>query len=59
MNWEKAKQHLDEVLSQYQELIGMPGVNPYFGIAYLKNLLKRYEWGERTQDLYDEMMECE
>jgi hypothetical protein len=59
MEWDKAKQHLETVLGYYKELIGQPGVNVFFGLAYLDTLMKRYLSGERTQELYDEMMESE
>jgi hypothetical protein len=59
MDWSKAEEYLKELINQYIFLIGMPGVMPFFGLAYLDSLLKRYNKGERTQELYDEMMSCE
>jgi hypothetical protein len=59
MDWTKAETYLKEVISQYTSLLGMPQVNPFFGLAYLDGLLKRYNSGERTQELYDEMLACE
>ena len=59
LNWTYAQSRLDEVTDAYKSLIGMRGVNPMFGLAFLGTLNTRFEKGERTQDLYDEMMECE
>ena len=56
IDWPGAYAHTLEVLGEYGKLVGMPNVNPYFGIAYLRSLLKRYESGERTEELYDDMM---
>ena len=57
--WTDAKKHLDEVVAQYKSLVGTPGVNAIFGLAYLNSLLTRYNSGERSEDLYKEMIECE
>lgn len=59
MDWDKAVKYLKEVIDQYKELIGKPMVNPFFGLAFLDSLLKRYNQGERTQELYDAMMGAE
>ncbi len=57
--WDGAKKHLDEVIEEYKKLIGMPGVNPIFGLAYLNSLLTRYNQGERSEELLEEMQTCE
>jgi hypothetical protein len=54
--WEKAKDHLQETRQQYAE-IGASGI-PALTLI-LNPLLIRYEKGERTQELYDEIMESE
>lgn len=59
MDWTKAEEYLKEVIGQYTALIGMPRVMPFLGLIYLDSLLKRYNIGERTQELYDEMLACE
>lgn len=56
MDWVAAEQHLQFVISLYQEL-GMPGV---FGlVTVLRPLEERFLDGERTRELYDEIMELE
>lgn len=60
MNWEKAKRHFDTVRKQYQDLEGMPGVNTSFALRLTFDpLAKRYNAGERTEELYEEMMSVE
>jgi alpha-glucosidase (family GH31 glycosyl hydrolase) len=59
MDWVIAEARLKEVISQYTALFGMPQANPFWGLAYLDSLLKRYNSGERTQELFGEMMSCE
>ena len=56
LDWERAEQWLNEVISEY-EALGPVGV---FGLlAVLLPLRGRLISGERTQDLYDRIMECE
>lgn len=51
--WEEAKAYLDMMIMAYQE-IGSAGT---FGLAFsLYPLKRRYDSGERTQDLYDAIM---
>lgn len=53
MDWEKAEQYLYEMKKAYEE-IGLPGV---FGLTFtIKPLVRRFESGERTPELYDEIM---
>ena len=60
MDWIKAKAHFDDVRGQYQALEGMPGVNTTFALRMVFDpLAKRYNAGERTQELHDEMLEVE
>jgi len=58
-DWDKAKKYLDEVISQYKSLIGMPNANPWYGLLYLNTLKDRYDNFERTEELYTEMTNCE
>ena len=55
MDWEKAIGNVDMLIPLYEE-IGWPGI---FGLNALKSLKRRYERGERSEDLYEEMMEAE
>lgn len=54
--WKAAQAHLQEVRRQYVEIgaAGVPGLT-----LVLNPLLVRYERGERTQELYDEVMATE
>ena len=55
-NWNEAKEHLYYIKSAYEE-IGWTGT---FAIALTINpLIERFEAGERTNDLYDKIMELE
>jgi hypothetical protein len=55
-NWDKAYNHLQEIRKDYTE-IGASGV---FALTLTLNpLLIRYAKGERTEELYREMMEVE
>ncbi len=58
-DWEKAEQKLRDKLEQYQELVDMPGVNPWFVLGMLSQLKARLDRGERTQALYDDIMDLE
>lgn len=59
-DWKKAKERFDTVRSQYQELEGVPGVNTTFALrAVFDPISKRYDSGERTKALYDEMISVE
>ena len=55
-NWDEARKHLQETQKQYLDLIGQPHVNPYFALANLTQLENRFQHGERTLDLYIQMM---
>jgi len=60
MDWEKAKKHFDTVRGHYQDLEEKKGVDPTLALSFVFDpLIKRYELGERTQKLYDEMMAVE
>lgn len=55
-DWEKAIKHLQDVRYWYTA-IGAAGI---FGLTFVLNpLLVRYEKGERTQELYDSIMNTE
>ena len=58
--WAGAKVHFDQVQAQYEALQSEPGVNTSFALMYVfAPLERRFESGERTQELYDEMMSVE
>ena len=56
LDWKKAEQYLSEIESGYAS-IGSAG---YFGLVItIRPLRDRFNKGERTQGLYDEIMELE
>ena len=58
LDFTKAKKHFDTCREQYQSLEGMPGVNTSFALRLVFDpLAKRYNNGERTKELHDEMMD--
>jgi hypothetical protein len=57
LDWAKTKAHFDYMRSEYQELEGKPGVNTTFALRMVFDpLAKRYNRGERTRELHDEML---
>ena len=54
-DWDKAEKHLYEMKRGYEE-IGPVG---RLGLVFIYPLVKRFESGERTQELYREIMELE
>lgn len=59
-DWDKVKQRFDTIRKQYQDMEGTPGVNTTYALRIVFDpLAKRYNRGERTQGLYDEMMGVE
>jgi len=58
-NWEEARKHLQETQDQYIKLIGQKHVNPFFALANLSHLESRFQNGERTLDLYIQMMKAQ
>ena len=57
--WEKAEKHLIDIIDQYKELIGMPGVNVMFALSHLDITLQRFNQGERSSELYARMLGAE
>ena len=55
-DWERAEKYLNDLIQGYEE-IGPCGM--FVLILTLYPLRQRYEQGERTQELYDAIMECE
>ncbi len=59
-DWDKAKRHFDQVVGEYESLRGEPGVNVTIALTVVfAPLRKRYDAGERTAALYEEMMSVE
>lgn len=60
LDWNKAKGYFDRVVKQYESLRGMPGVNVTIALTHVfAPLRRRYDEGERTAALYEEMMSVE
>ena len=57
--WLKAWDHLGEVEGRYKELVGRPGVNPWFALGNMSQLRERYESGERTDALLEALQNLE
>lgn len=59
-DWRAAKAHFDDVKQQYADLLGHPRVNvvPALRLTF-EPLERRYNSGERTRALYDEMRSVE
>lgn len=56
MNWEKAENYLKEVRQRYTD-IGASGV-PALTMV-INPILVRFEGGERSEELYDDIMSLE
>lgn len=54
-NWKEAQEHLDFLITEYR-IIGWAGS---FGLMTLLPLKERLDSGERTRELYEEIMACE
>ncbi len=60
LNWDRALAHFRRVRQQYQELNGKPGVNTALALEYVfRPLSERYHRGERSPELFKEMMAVE
>ena len=59
-DWERAKEHFDKVRQRYMDLEGTPGINTTIALRTVFDpLAKRYNSGERTGELFTEMMNVE
>lgn len=61
MDWEAAERHLCSIEEAYEEFIALnlPGVNPWFGAGVVASARARFDAGERTRELYDDIMSLE
>lgn len=60
LDWDAAFLHFDGARKIYQALAGTPGVNTALALEHIfRPLAERYERGERTPELYREMMSVE
>ena len=59
-DWAAAKTHFDTVRGLYQDMEGTPGVNTTLALRVTFDpLAHRYNRGERTRELFDEMRSVE
>ncbi len=49
--WDKAVEWVNKLLEEYQNL----GIIGMFGAMVLRSYIRRYEAGERSEDLYESM----
>lgn len=56
LDWEAAKEHLDAYEAEYRRLPDGVGL---FGLMHICGIRRRYENGERTPELYQDMMAIE
>lgn len=54
--WEKAVEHAKMIKEEYDKLVSMPGVNATFALGHINRDITRYANGERTQELYNELL---
>jgi len=59
LDWEKAKEHLDRYEAGYRELVRNPAACPWFALSVIVGLRMRFEKGERTPELYEDIMSVE
>lgn len=60
LDWDAAFDHFNEIRTIYEGLVGMAGVNTGLALEHVfKPIAERFEGGERSKDLYDEMMSVE
>lgn len=59
LDWDRAERHLQDVKNAYSDLVGIPNVNPWFGLGVIIAAESRFERGERTRELYEEIIGLE
>ncbi len=60
LDWAGCEKHFNYVAKVYRDLIGTPGVNVSFALYnVIEPLERRFLSGERTESLFNEMMEVE
>lgn len=60
LDWTIPKAHLDQTIETYESFLDTPGVNTQIALEHvLRPLAARYENGERSEELYDAMMNVE
>jgi len=58
LDWSVAEEHLGRHAIEYLALLGRPGINVMYVLTHqLAPICRRFSDGERTVELYDEIME--
>lgn len=57
--WVKAEARTQRAKKAYDELVGTSGVNVGPALTFINSFLIRYANGERSQGLYEDMLEVE
>lgn len=55
-DWSRAEAHLRQLRDAYTRQIGMSGVTPVIGLDEIVSIEARFQKGERTLQLYEEIM---
>jgi hypothetical protein len=55
-DWSRAEAHLKEVREAYHRQMETLGVQPYLGLDEIASVEARFQKGERTLELYREIM---
>lgn len=56
LDWKRAEMHLKNTEEAYRGLVGIPNVNPFFAMGIVASARQRFDQGERTNALFDEIM---
>ncbi len=59
LDWKRAEEHLKEVEAAISKIAKMPGVNIMFYAGAFSSLKSRFDKGERTESLFNEIMELD
>ncbi len=59
LDWEKAEEHLKKVEATISKIAKMPNVNIIFYAGVFSSLKSRFDKGERTESLFNEIMELD
>lgn len=54
--WEETERYLNDVIASYLSLVNTPGVSVGFAVKHVNAVKSRFDAGERTEALYDEIM---
>ena len=58
-DWKSADEHLKKVEEAYRRLIGLPGVYVGFAMRSIDQMRAKFNRGDRSHELYNEIMTFE